>query len=225
MANLLASWLNDNYSKLSGSIGVTRAINTGISARNVTAKTSPATATSINNLINDINGLRSNVFLRHATSWSNPPRATTAKTTPIDEDLKNSIDSLVAEFEKMCGNNAAYNAHTQQAYYTGNGFYYSYSTGNGQSYNSGNGVRTGNGQGSWECCYASSNDFHTCTNFFTESTTSNSTTSSRTSNNTKRTSYSDSTSSIAFSLTQRTFYNFSVLSNSGSVSNANATQN
>ena len=223
-STLLASWYNEKYSKIATSIGTTTAISTGITARTVTRNTTAASATSINNLINDINGLKSNVFLRHATAWTNnTPATTTSKRTAIDEDLKTKIDNLISEFEQMCGNNASYNGHTSYRYYTGDGQRYSYSTGFGRSSGNGQSYSTGDGQSSFECCYAASNNFHTCTNFASNSTRS--TGNNTRSNSTRSTDYGNSTSAVRFTHTKATYYNFSVLANNGSVSNSNATRN
>ncbi len=237
--SLLASWFNEQYSAIGTSIGTTTAISTGVTARTV-AQGSKATVTDINGLVNSIVGLRSNTYLRHADGWTNNTPATVTSGTSIQEsNLKTKIDNLIDEFEKMCGNKVSWNAYTNTAYRYGfgrsstsygNGTSYSYTSGFGRS--TGNGKASGNGHGSWDCASNRSNNFHTCTNYFSESTSSNSTSS----NSTSRTSYGNNTSYsytsnstttcsnlTGFTHSRTVNYNFAVKSGGGTVTNSNTT--
>lgn len=236
--SLLASWFNEQYSAIGTSIGTTTAISTGVTARTVT-QGNKATVTDINNLVNSIVGLKSNTYLRHADGWTNNTPATVTSGTSIQEsNLKTKIDNLIDEFEKMCGNKVSWNAYTNTAYRYGfgrsstsygNGTSYSYTSGFGRS--TGNGKASGNGFGSWDCSNRS-NNFHTCTNYFSESTSSNSTTR----NSTSRTSYGNNTSYsytsnstttcsnlTGFTHSRTVNYNFAVKSGGGTVTNSNTT--
>lgn len=236
--SLLASWFNEQYSAIGTSIGTTTAISTGVTARTVT-QGNKATVTDINNLVNSIVGLKSNTYLRHADGWTNNTPATVTSGTSIQEsNLKTKIDNLIDEFEKMCGNKVSWNAYTNTAYRYGfgrsstsygNGTSYSYTSGFGRS--TGNGKASGNGFGSQDCSNRS-NNFHTCTNYFSESTSSNSTSS----NSTSRTSYGNNTSYsytsnstttcsnlTGFTHSRTVNYNFAVKSGGGTVTNSNTT--
>lgn len=211
---ILASWLNGKYTDLSSLTTAT------VTKRTVT-QYNKASYTDINNLVNDINALRSNTYLRHADNWATNTPATISSGEQISESLKNKIDALVNEFKEMCGNKQIGNSNTV----TGNGKSTgnSLNTGFGRSTSSGNGQKVGNGVttgGSFECkrvnhvngCWTCGNNFiNNRFSTFSQSTrrTSNSTSSFSTSSNSTR---SNSKTSV---------YNFAVKTGGGVVENSN----
>ena len=208
---ILASWLNTKYTDL-----VALSIPTGVVKRTVTQGDN-ITATDTNNLINDINNLQSNKYLKHADGWNSYTPTAVGIGEVISEPLKSKIDNLIDEFKQMCGNQQTgySNRVTTTGFVNETGFGRSNTTGNGQKI--GEGVTTG---GSWDCNSVNHiGGCHTCTNNYTNtdfSTFFNSTT--RTSDSTTRFSTTSTRNS------RTTVYNFAVKRNNGLVENSNTSK-
>lgn len=186
----LLTWLNEKKSAISGSIGRDHPVNTGLSL-SATAAGSKISATDINNLVSNLQTLKSNTFLSYADYPTFPTITQGALIKYPDY-----IDTAINNLKNICGNQTSRTVNNGNSKTTGFNDVAQFSTssfstssnstrsGNGFGYSTGNGRSTGNGvstNGTWQCRSVNNgqNGFWTCGNYQSTdfSTSSNSTSS------------------------------------------------
>ena len=188
MADLiLASWINQQRTAISGSIGRDTPVNTGLNLTNI-ANGTRINDEDINDLIDKIEGLKSNTFLAYADYPNSFSRVVAGQLATKDPLIQ--TETVIASLKNICQNITTRQEHTGNSYSTGffDGVAFSTSAnstgGNSTTSVSGNGQATGNGQsynGTWECrgVHNGASGYWTCGNYQTvgNNTASNSTTS------------------------------------------------